>query len=138
MMPGSLLCFSSDNFETFFFATIFGQQDPEELTKGEFQVKLDIETSSMAELSPHIIFTVIESQVYFEVYYIFCSIVYIILIYYIFCVSKINEITKSNSNIHIYFSIFGCDIYYLHFFIIISNIHFSIWMRCILFPFFHH
>lgn len=67
MMNGSLVCLSSDDFETFFFATVAGQRDPERLAKGEFQIKLEIESSAMPEITPLITYVMVESHVYFEV-----------------------------------------------------------------------
>ena len=66
-MNGSLVCLSSDDFETFFFATVAGKREPEKLAKGEFQIRLEIEISSMPEITPSIEFVMVESQVYFEV-----------------------------------------------------------------------
>lgn len=67
MMNGSLVCLSPDEFETFFFATVAGQRDPEKLAKGEFQIKLEMESSSMPQITPFITFVMVESHVYFEV-----------------------------------------------------------------------
>lgn len=67
-MNGSLVCFSQDEFASFFFATVAGQRDPEKLAKGEFQIKLEIELSSMPEITPLITFVMVESHVYFEVH----------------------------------------------------------------------
>lgn len=66
-MNGSLLCFSPDDFKTFFFATVTGQRDPEKLAQGNFQIKLEIEEASMPEITPLITYVMVESQVYFEV-----------------------------------------------------------------------
>lgn len=71
-MNGSLVCLSPDDFETFFFATVAGQRNPEQLAKGEFQIRLEIEITSMPEITPAIDFVMVESQVYFEV----CSCIY--------------------------------------------------------------
>lgn len=71
-MNGSLMCLSPDDFETFFFATVAGQRDPEKLAKGEFQIKLEIESSAMPEITPFMNYVMVESQVYFEVY-TFCG-----------------------------------------------------------------
>lgn len=68
-MNGSLICLSSDDFETFFFATVSGQRDPDKLAKGEFQMKLEIENPDMPEITPLINYVMVESQVYFEVFY---------------------------------------------------------------------
>lgn len=67
MMGGSLLCFSSDDFEIFFFATVAGQRNPQKLAKGEFQMRLETESSRMAEITPSICYVMVESHVYFEV-----------------------------------------------------------------------
>lgn len=74
MVNGSLVCLSPDDFETFFFATVAGQRDPEKLAKGEFQIKLEIDSSAMPEITPFMNYVMVESQVYFEVY----------IVYYIF------------------------------------------------------
>ncbi|XP_031618979.1 NFX1-type zinc finger-containing protein 1 [Contarinia nasturtii] len=70
MMSGSLVCLSQDDFETFFFATVggAGPRNPEKLAKGEFQIKLEIESSEMPEITPLINYVMVESQVYFEAY----------------------------------------------------------------------
>lgn len=67
-MSGSLLCFSTNDFESFFFATVAGQRNPDKLAKGEFQIRLEIEKSSMQEIDPTDRYVMIESQVYFEVH----------------------------------------------------------------------
>lgn len=68
MMNGSLVCLSQDDFATFFFATVAGgARDPGKLAKGEFQIKLEMEDSSMPEITPLITYVMVESQVYFEV-----------------------------------------------------------------------
>lgn len=66
-MSGSLVCLSSDDFQTFFFATVAGQRDHEKLAKGEFQIKLEMEHTAMPEISPLVKYVMVESQVYFEV-----------------------------------------------------------------------
>lgn len=66
-MNGSLVCLSQDDFETFFFATVAGQRNPDKLAKGEFQIKLEIKSSSMPEITPFITYVMVESHVYFEV-----------------------------------------------------------------------
>ncbi|KAJ6634627.1 NFX1-type zinc finger-containing protein 1, partial [Pseudolycoriella hygida] len=68
MMSGSLVCLSPDDFETFFFATVAGQRDPDKLAKGEFQIKLEMESATIPEITPLITFVMVESQVYFEAY----------------------------------------------------------------------
>lgn len=67
MMNGSLVCLSSDDFNTFFFATVTGQREPEKLARGEFQIRLEIECSAMPEITSLIKYVMVESQVYFEV-----------------------------------------------------------------------
>lgn len=67
MMSGSLVCLSPDDFETFFFATVAGQRKPDKLSNGEFQIKLEIESSAMLEISSMTNFVMVESHVYFEV-----------------------------------------------------------------------
>lgn len=68
MIVGSLVCLSPDDFETFFFATVAGRRDPEKLAKGEFTIKLEIESTAMPEITPLITYVMVESQVYFEVF----------------------------------------------------------------------
>lgn len=68
MISGSLVCLSPDHFETFFFATVAGQRIPEKLAKGEFVIKLEIESPAMLEISSMTNFVMVESQVYFEVF----------------------------------------------------------------------
>lgn len=68
LMSGSLVCFSSDDFETFFFATVAGLRDPIKLTKGEFKIKLEIESAAMPEITSLTNYVMVESHVYFEVY----------------------------------------------------------------------
>lgn len=67
MINGSLMCLSSDNFKTFFFATITGERNPVTLAKGQFKIKLEIEYDLMPEITPAIKYIMVESQVYFEV-----------------------------------------------------------------------
>lgn len=67
MISGSLVCFSVDDFETFFFATVAGQRDPVKLATGEFQIKLEMESAAMPDISHLSDYVMIESQVYFEV-----------------------------------------------------------------------
>lgn len=67
MLTGSLMCFSPDDFKTFFFATITGLRDPEKLARGKFQIKLEIESKFIPEITPFITYVMVESQVYFEV-----------------------------------------------------------------------
>lgn len=81
MMNGSLVCLSSDHFETFFFATVVGQRDPEKLAKGEFQIKLEVDSSAMPEITPLIVYVMVESQVYFEVWTICYNLVHQINIF---------------------------------------------------------
>lgn len=66
-MNGSLVCLSSDDFASFFFATIAGKREPEKLAKGEFKIKLEIDIATMPEITPLITFVMVESHVYFEV-----------------------------------------------------------------------
>lgn len=67
MLNGTLMCFSPDDFKTFFFATVAGQRDPAKLARGEFQIKIEIELALMPEITPLITYVMVESQVYFEV-----------------------------------------------------------------------
>lgn len=66
-MNGSLVCFSSDNFETFFFATVTGKREPEQLAVGRFQIRLEVECQMTREISPTTKYAMIESKIYFEV-----------------------------------------------------------------------
>lgn len=70
-MNGSLICLSPDHFETFFFATVAGQRQPDQLAKGEFQIKLEVESAAMPEITPLITYVMVESHVYFEVFVYF-------------------------------------------------------------------
>lgn len=67
MMNGALVCLSSDNFDTFIFATVAGYRDAEKLARGEFQIQLQLEKSSMQEIKPSMDFVMIESPAYFGV-----------------------------------------------------------------------
>lgn len=71
MMNGSLVCLSSDDFESFFFATVAGQRQPDKLAKGEFEIKLEVENAAMIEITPLITYVMVESHVYFEVFFFF-------------------------------------------------------------------
>lgn len=75
MMNGSLVCFSPDEFKTFFFATVTGLRDPVKLAQGHFKIKLEMEDKSVPEITPLITYVMVESQVFFEVpfktYYFF-------------------------------------------------------------------
>lgn len=62
LMHGSLVCISSNDFDTFVIATVAHRVD---LAAGRFQVRL--EDSSMLERTPITKFDMIESPVYFEV-----------------------------------------------------------------------
>jgi hypothetical protein len=66
-MFGSLLLFSSDNFETIIFATVIGR-NLEELKKGRIVVELN-KDSDMSDDLFLAEFVMAESQVYFEPYY---------------------------------------------------------------------
>lgn len=64
IMAGSLVCFSSNDFESFFFATLSIACSPEELCGGRFKICLE----SMCIPDCNISYNMIESQVYFEAY----------------------------------------------------------------------
>lgn len=66
-MTGSLICLSYDEFQTFCFATVTGQRDPEKLSKGEFRLKFEFENKVTERISPVITMKMAESNVYFEV-----------------------------------------------------------------------
>lgn len=67
MMPGSLVCFSSDDFQTFFFATVTGYRNPMALSNGNFNIQFEYTRSSMPAIGSPIKYMVIEPKVYFEV-----------------------------------------------------------------------
>lgn len=66
-MTGSLICLSYDEFQTFCFATVTGQRDPEKLAKGEFKLKFEFESNVTEQISPVVALKMVESNVYFEV-----------------------------------------------------------------------
>lgn len=65
-MNGSLVCLSTDGFKTFYFGTIDGERKSEDLSRGRFHIKFDMETV-MPEATPFARYVMIESPVYFEV-----------------------------------------------------------------------
>lgn len=66
-MNGSLVCFSTDNFETCFFATVVEyERQPQESANRKFRIKLEMDNS--LNRSQHSIkYVMIESKVFFEV-----------------------------------------------------------------------
>lgn len=73
LMNGALLCFSSNNFETFFFGTVAGFRNPEQLQKGILQIKIETENMADRKISPKNVFVMIESKIFFEVHMYLCS-----------------------------------------------------------------
>ena len=70
LMPQSLLCFSSDGFQSWFFATV-ARRDEKMLEKGKIIVCLEKgsqEANDLIQIISGGNFTVIESEAYFEVY----------------------------------------------------------------------
>ena len=64
---GSLVCFSSDNFETFFFG-IVRNRDPKALGEGKIDVSLSSENNNELEPDRSQTFVMVESSAYFEAY----------------------------------------------------------------------
>lgn len=70
-MTGSLICLSYDEFQTFCFATVTGQRDPDKLAKGEFRLKFEFQNKVTDQISPVVALKMAESNVYFEVIFYF-------------------------------------------------------------------
>ncbi|GIY60265.1 NFX1-type zinc finger-containing protein 1 [Caerostris darwini] len=66
-LTGSLLCLSSNDFETMLFATV-ARRDPKELCKGLVLLRFEDLTDEVLTLSPLRNFVVIETNAYFEAY----------------------------------------------------------------------
>ncbi|KAG8194822.1 hypothetical protein JTE90_017261 [Oedothorax gibbosus] len=66
-LTGSLLCFSSDDFETMLFASV-AKRDPKELVKGLLLMKFEEITDEVLNISPLRNFVVVETSAYFEAY----------------------------------------------------------------------
>lgn len=67
LIHGSLVCLSSDNFDTFYFGTVAGERKSSKLARGQFEIKFEFETTAMPELQPFVRYVMVESPVYFEV-----------------------------------------------------------------------
>lgn len=66
-LSGSLLCLSSDNFQTMLFASV-ARRVPEELKKGLLLIRFEDISNEVLNLTPLISFDVIETTAYFEAY----------------------------------------------------------------------
>ncbi|KAJ8311089.1 hypothetical protein KUTeg_011358 [Tegillarca granosa] len=64
---GSLLCLSSDNFQTLLFATVV-DREPKKLKEGILDVKFEHNMQQMSEISGDERFTMAETTAYFEAY----------------------------------------------------------------------
>ena len=64
---GSLLCFSNDNFQTVYFASV-AERSPKDLECGIVYVKFETNHDEVACISPDIEFSMVESSAYFEAY----------------------------------------------------------------------
>ncbi|XP_067120912.1 NFX1-type zinc finger-containing protein 1-like isoform X2 [Centruroides vittatus] len=67
LLTGSLLCFSSDNFETMKFATV-ANRDPSKLRKGQLEVHFEKLGCDMFSIPSSEIFVMVESEAYFEAF----------------------------------------------------------------------
>ncbi|XP_051269576.1 NFX1-type zinc finger-containing protein 1 [Dicentrarchus labrax] len=68
LIYGSLVCLSSDNFETFLFATV-SDRDPKDLQKGQVQISFTEESRLMlAGIQKDQLFLMVETTAYFEAY----------------------------------------------------------------------
>ncbi|KAF8778266.1 NFX1-type zinc finger-containing protein 1 [Argiope bruennichi] len=67
LLSKSLLCLSSDNFQTMLFATV-AKRDPEELVKGLLFLRFEDLTDEVLNLDPSTNFVVIETSAFFEAY----------------------------------------------------------------------
>ena len=64
---GSLVCFSDDDFEHFFFGTV-RNRDPKALSEGKIDVSLSTENNNQTEPDRNKSFVMVESSAYFEAY----------------------------------------------------------------------
>lgn len=77
MRPGSLICITSDDFETFRLATVAGERDAINLKQGRFYFKFEEShdennnIDALAYIGSSIVYTVAESPAFFEVSSIF-------------------------------------------------------------------
>uniref|UniRef100_A0A7N8XVC0 Zinc finger, NFX1-type containing 1 n=1 Tax=Mastacembelus armatus TaxID=205130 RepID=A0A7N8XVC0_9TELE len=68
LLYGSLVCLSSDNFESFLFATV-SDRDPTELQKGQVQITFTEESRfKLAQVQKDQVFLMVETTAYFEAY----------------------------------------------------------------------
>lgn len=61
------MCLTADEFQTFCFATVAGQRNPEALERGQFQICFQFQDQVSDAITPMTTLTMVESQVYFEV-----------------------------------------------------------------------
>lgn len=67
LLSGSLLCLSSDNFETMLFATV-AKHEPIKLKKGKLEIHFENLNNEIFFISPFSTFVMVESEAYFEAY----------------------------------------------------------------------
>ncbi|XP_005740056.1 NFX1-type zinc finger-containing protein 1 [Pundamilia nyererei] len=68
LLYGSLVCLSSDNFESFLFATV-SDRDPEHLQEGQVQITFTEESRlKLARIEKDRVFLMVETTAYFEAY----------------------------------------------------------------------
>ncbi|KAF8770165.1 NFX1-type zinc finger-containing protein 1 [Argiope bruennichi] len=67
LLSKSLLCLSSDNFKTMFFATV-AKRDPKELSKGLLLLRFEELTDEVLNIDESKNFVAIETSAYFEAY----------------------------------------------------------------------
>lgn len=68
LLFGSLVCLSSDNFESFLFATV-SDRDPKDLQKGQVQITFTEESRlKLARIQTDQLFLMVETTAYFEAY----------------------------------------------------------------------
>lgn len=67
LLPGSLLCLSSDNFETMQFATV-ANRNPSKLREGQLEVYFEKLDKNIFSISSSEIFIMVESEAYFEAF----------------------------------------------------------------------
>lgn len=61
------MCLSPDDFNTFYFGTVAGQRDAEQLSRGKFKIKFEIEDTATPQITSFVRYVMLESPVYFEV-----------------------------------------------------------------------
>ncbi|XP_019640136.1 PREDICTED: NFX1-type zinc finger-containing protein 1-like [Branchiostoma belcheri] len=67
LIYGSLVCLSSDEFQTMFFATV-ANRDLKQLGQGWVEVRFEGDTSEVLDISPMETFIMVESTAFFESY----------------------------------------------------------------------